>query len=171
MFSLSWGCDEWPERVQRRCSHVRGSGKISRRPGVLILDRLTAVGAAQPRYGYSLTAIVEHDNPRADGCCTSPENPARLNGFDDGEEAKAVVNRVGNPAVSPGQVADMNVSMPIRHGMFVARFSALAEEHERLARLELLVGVAAKLHPGGRFTLELCYPTRVRPYTLLLQQG
>ena len=42
MFSLSWGCDEWPERVQRRCSHVRGSGKISRRPGVLILDRLTA---------------------------------------------------------------------------------------------------------------------------------
>jgi hypothetical protein len=33
----------------------------------------------------------------------------------------------------------MNISMPIRYGMFVARFAALAEEHERLARFEVLV--------------------------------
>jgi hypothetical protein len=114
---------------------------------------------------------VDHDNPRADGCCTSAENPARLNGFDDGEEAKPVINRVGNPTVLPGNVAEMNISMPIRHGMFVTRFSALAKEHERLARLEVLVGVAAKLHPGGRFALDLCYPTWVGPNTLLLEQG
>jgi hypothetical protein len=41
--------------------------------------------------------------------------------------------------------------------MFVG-FSALAEEHERLARFEVLVRVAAELHPGGRFASELCYP-------------
>ena len=116
-------------------------------------------------------AIVENDDPCADKSCAPAENPARLDGFDDGEEAKAVINRVGNPAVSPGNIAEMNISMPIRHGMFVARFSALAEEHERLARLEVLEGVAAKLHPSGRFAFQLCYPTRVRPYTLLLEQG
>jgi hypothetical protein len=65
----------------------------------------------------------------------------------------------------------MNISMPIRHGMFVARFSALAEEHERLAGFEVLVHVTAELYPGGRFAFQLCYPTRVRPYTLLLEQG
>jgi hypothetical protein len=92
---------------------------------------------------------VENDNPGADEGCAPTENPARLDGFDDGEEAKPVINRVGNPAVSPGNIAEMNISMPIRHGMFVARFSALAEEHERLARLEVLEGVAAKLYPSG----------------------
>jgi hypothetical protein len=55
---------------------------------------------------------VENDNPRADQCCPPAENPARLNGFDDGKEAKPVINRVGNPAVSPGNVAEMNISMP-----------------------------------------------------------
>jgi hypothetical protein len=65
----------------------------------------------------------------------------------------------------------MDISMPICHGMFVARFSALAEEHERLARFKMLVRVAAELHPGGRFAFQLCYPTRVRPYALLLEQG
>jgi hypothetical protein len=131
----------------------------------------TPLPLSAPRASYSLTAIVENDNPRADECCTPAENPARLNGFDDGEEAKAVVNRVGNPAVSPGQVADMNVSMPIRHGMFVARFSALAKEHERLTRFKVLICIATTLDPGGRFAFQLCYPTRVRPYTLLLEQG
>jgi hypothetical protein len=37
--------------------------------------------------------------------CALAENPAGLNGFDDGEEAKPVINRVGNPTVSPGNVA------------------------------------------------------------------
>jgi hypothetical protein len=65
----------------------------------------------------------------------------------------------------------MNISMPIRDGMFVAWFSALAEEHERLARLKVLVGIAADLHPGGQFPSELCYPTWVGPNTLFLEQG
>jgi hypothetical protein len=114
---------------------------------------------------------VEDDDPRADEGCAPAENPARLDGFDDGEEAKPVINRVGNPTVLPGNVAEMNISMPIRYGMFVARFSALAKEHERLAPFEVLVRIAAALDPGGRFALDLCYPTRVRPYTLLLEQG
>src|SRR5260370_20362683 len=65
----------------------------------------------------------------------------------------------------------MNISMPIRHGMFVARFSALAKEHECLARFEVLVRIAAALDPGGRFTLELCYPAWIGPNTLFLEQG
>jgi hypothetical protein len=36
--------------------------------------------------------------------------------------------------VSLGNVSKMNISMPIRHSMFVAGFSALAEEYERRAR-------------------------------------
>src|SRR5258707_465242 len=64
----------------------------------------------------------------------------------------------------------MNISMPIRHGIFVARFSALAEEHKRLARFEVLVSVAAELDPGGRFASEFCYPARVGPNTLFLEK-
>jgi hypothetical protein len=65
----------------------------------------------------------------------------------------------------------MNISMPIRHGMFVAWFSALAEEHERLPRFEVLVRIAAELHTAGRFASELCYPAWIGPNTLLLEQG
>jgi hypothetical protein len=65
----------------------------------------------------------------------------------------------------------MNISMPIRHGTFVARFSSLAEEHERLARFKMLVRVAAELHPGGRFALEVCYPAWIRPNSLFLEQS
>jgi hypothetical protein len=73
--------------------------------------------------------------------------------------------------VSYGNVAEMNVSMPIRHGMFVARFSALADEHERLAWSKVLVRIAATVDPGRRFFSELCYPAWVGPYTLLLEQS
>jgi hypothetical protein len=76
---------------------------------------------------------VEHDDPCADECCALAENPTSLNCFDDGEEAKPVINRIGNPAVSPRNVAKMNISMPIRHGVFITRFGALSDEHERLA--------------------------------------
>jgi hypothetical protein len=86
---------------------------------------------------------VENDNPRADECCAPAENPTRLDGFDDGEEAKPVINRIGNPTVLPGNVAEMNIAMPIRHGMFLARFSVLTDEQERLARFEVLVRIAA----------------------------
>ncbi len=118
-----------------------------------------------------LAAIVQNDDARADKFCALPENPTGLNGFDDGEEAKPVINRIGNPTVSPGNVAKMNISMPIRHGVFVTRFSALADEHERLARFKVLTRIAAALDPDGRFALQLAYPTRVGPHALLLEQG
>jgi hypothetical protein len=118
----------------------------------------------------SLAVIRENDDPRSDKSCPPAETPAGLNGFDDGEEAKPVINRFGDPTVLRRNVAEANVSMPIRHRMFVAWFSALAGEHERLARSEVLIRIAAKLDPGGRFTSQLCYPTRVGPYALLLEQ-
>ena len=49
-----------------------------------------------------------------------------LNALDDRKKAKPVINRVGNPTVLPANVAEMNISMSIRHGTFVAWFSALA---------------------------------------------
>jgi hypothetical protein len=117
---------------------------------------------------YSLTAIVENDDPRADESCAPAENPAGLNGFDNGEEATPVINRVRNPTVLRGDVAEMNISMPVRHGVFVARFSALPDELERLARSKVLIRIAAVC---GRFASQLCYPTRVGSHTLLLEQG
>jgi hypothetical protein len=98
---------------------------------------------------YSLAATAENNDPRADESCASAENPTGLNSVDDGKEAKPVINRFGNPTVSLWNVAETNISMPIRHGMFVARFSALTEQHERLARLEVLVRIAAELETGG----------------------
>src|SRR5258708_13598283 len=106
-----------------------------------------------------LAAIVQNDDARADKFCALPENPTGLNGFDNGEEAKPVINRIGNPAVSPGNVAKMNISMPIRHGVFVARFSALADEHERLARFKVLTRRACTPDPHGRFASTLRDPT------------
>ena len=118
-----------------------------------------------------LAAIVQNDDARADEFCALAENPAGLNGFDDGEEAKPVINRIGNPAVSPGNVAQMNISMPIRHGVFITRFGALADEHERLARSKVLTRIAAALDPDGRFASQLSYPARVGAHVLLLEQG
>jgi hypothetical protein len=114
---------------------------------------------------------VENDNAYADEFCAVAKNPAGLDRFDDGEEAKSVVNSLGNPTVSPGNVAKMNVSMPVRYGMLVARFSALADEGERLARPEVLTRIAAALDPDRRFVSQLCYPAGVGPHTLLLEEG
>jgi hypothetical protein len=118
-----------------------------------------------------LAAIVQNDDARADEFCALAENPAGLNGFDDGEEAKPVINRIGNPTMSPGNVPNMNISMPIRHGVFITRFRALADEHERLAWSEVLTRIAAALDPGGRFASQLGYPARVGPHTLLLEES
>ena len=52
----------------------------------------------------------------------------------------------------------MNISMPIRHGVFVARFSALADERERLTRSQVFTRIAAALDPDGRFASQLRYP-------------
>jgi hypothetical protein len=116
-------------------------------------------------------AIVENDDPRTDESCALAENPAGLNGFDNGEEVTPVIDRVGYPTVSPGGVAEMNTSMPVRYGVFVTRFSALADELERLARSKVLIRLAADLDPDGRFAAQLYYPARVGPHTLFLEQG
>jgi hypothetical protein len=104
-FLLGWGRDEWPAQVVCRYGRLRSSGKIRRRAALSFLDHLTAVRRHVPRCGYPLTAIVENDNPRADGCCTPAENPAGLNGFDDGKEAKPVIDRIPGSTLSgtPGR--------------------------------------------------------------------
>jgi hypothetical protein len=119
----------------------------------------------------SLTAIAQNDDARADEFCALPKNPASLNGFDDGEESKPVINRIGNPTMSPGNVAKMNISMPIRHGVFITRFGALADEHERLTRSKVLARITTALDPDGRFASQLGDPARVGPHTLLFEQG
>jgi hypothetical protein len=123
------------------------------------------------RRRYSLTATIENDDARADEFCAVTENQAGFNGFNDGEEAKPVIDRFGNPTVSPGNVAKMNISMPIRHGVFVACVSALADEHECFARSKMVSCIPAALDPDGRFASQLCYPARVGTYAVLLEQG
>jgi hypothetical protein len=61
----------------------------------------------------SLTAAVKNDDACADEFCALAEKQTGLNGFNDGEEAKPVINRFGNPTVSAGNVAQMNIPMPI----------------------------------------------------------
>src|SRR5262249_28341990 len=123
---------------------ILGGGRQRPNPGICGL---------RPR--SSLTAIVENDDPRADESCAPAENPAGFDGFDNGEEAMLVINRIGNPMVSLGDVPEMNISMPVRHGMFVARLSVLADELERLARSKVLIRIAADLDPDGRSASQL----------------
>jgi hypothetical protein len=61
--------------------------------------------------------------------------------------------------------------MPIRDGVFVTRFRALADEHERLARPKMLTHIAATLDTGRRFASQLGYRARVGPHTVLLEEG
>src|SRR5262249_35497199 len=123
---------------------------------------------ASPR--CSLMAIVENDDPRADVFCAPAENPAGLDRFDDGEEATVVIERVGNPTVLRGDVAEMKVSMPVGHGVFVAWLRVFADELERLAGSKMLIRIAADLDPDARSAPQLCDPARVGPHALLLEE-
>src|SRR5262249_62251865 len=139
-----------PIRNCAGCCSQPGNPLCRKTSSFLLVCGLSAARTSlclRPR--YSLTAIMENDDSRAHECCAPAKTPAGLNGFDDGEEAKPVINRFGNPTVSPGNVAEMNISVPIRHGVFVARFGALADERERFARSKVLIRIAAALDPRG----------------------
>jgi hypothetical protein len=58
---------------------------------------------------------------------------------------------VGNPALSLGDVVKVKSAMAIRHGVIVAPIGGLADEFERFARSDMLVGIVAPIDPSGRF--------------------
>jgi len=51
--------------------------------------------------------------------------------------------------------------MMVRHRMIVVSITGLSHKLEGLARLKVLICVAAAIDAGRRFTPELCYRTRV----------
>ena len=98
-----------------------------------------------------LAAVGEDDDARADEFCTPTENPARLDIFDKDHEVKSIVQRLGNPTMSPGDVAEMNAAMIIRHGAVIARISRPADKLKWLSRSEVFIGIMATVNTSGRF--------------------
>src|SRR5882757_8038194 len=100
------------------------------------------------------------------------KNPSDLDPVGDCGEAKPIVERLGDPAVPPGNVAEMYATMVIGHGVAVALIGRPANELECLARSNVLIGVTPPIDAaGGRFALQLRYPARIRPDAAFGEQG
>src|SRR5437660_12601373 len=97
-----------------------------------------------------LATVGEDDDARADEFCTPTENPARLDIFDKDHEVKSIVQRLGNPTMSPGDVAEMNAAMIIRHGVVIDRISRPADKCMWLSRSAVIIGLIVSDIPTGR---------------------
>jgi hypothetical protein len=115
-------------------------------------------------------AIVENDDTGADELCAPPEN-ATLDLFGNGSETKPIVQCLGDPPVSLGDIAKMNAAMMIRHGVIIALVGGLANELKCLARPDVFIDIFAAIDPSRRFDTEACYPARVGPHAALREQG
>jgi hypothetical protein len=60
-----------------------------------------------------LPAVVEDNDARANEFCAPTEEPTRFDIFDNDREAKSIVQRLSNPMVSFGDVAEVNSAMII----------------------------------------------------------
>src|SRR5262249_33806843 len=78
----------------------------------------------------------------------------------------------GDPAVSPGDVAEKNAAMMIGHGVAVVLLDWAANELKRLAGSNVLIGVGPPVDvAGGQFALELRDPARIGPNATFREQG
>src|SRR6266705_1291681 len=100
-----------------------------------------AQGEGDTFFERAASAVGEDDDARADEFCTPTDNPARLDVFDKDHEMKSIVQRLGNPTMSPGDVAEMNAAMIIRHGAVIARISRPADKLKWLSRSEVFIGI------------------------------
>jgi hypothetical protein len=80
-------------------------------------------------------AVVEDDQAGAHGSRLPPGQPAHLDVLDDDREAQSVIERVGNPALTFGNVAEVDSSMVVSDRALISRMIALAHELEGFARL------------------------------------
>src|SRR6266702_1561098 len=80
---------------------------------------------------------------------------------DKDHEVKPIVQRLGNPTMSPGDGAEMNAAMIRRHGAVMARISRPADKLKWISRSEVFIGIMATVNTSGRFAAELSNPARV----------
>jgi hypothetical protein len=73
-----------------------------------------------------------------------------------------IVDRIGDPTMLLGDVAEVNAAMIVRDGATVAPLCRLTDEFHRLARSQVIVGIAAAVDAPSRFPAELIYPARIR---------
>jgi hypothetical protein len=148
--------------------------RISLVPWPISADRTglrIIAGQATPQKAL-LAAVVEDDDARADEFGAAAKDPSDLDPFGDGGEAKPVVERLGDPAVARGNVAEQNAAMMIGHGVAVVLIDRPAHELERLAGSNVLIGVAPPIDAAGeQFALQLGDPARIGPNAAFRDQG
>jgi hypothetical protein len=73
-----------------------------------------------------------------------------------------IVDRIGDPTMLLGDVAEVNAAMVVRNVATVAPLCRLTNEFDRLARPQVIAGIAAAVNARSRFPPELIYPARIR---------
>src|SRR5262249_59343699 len=102
----------------------------------------------------SSMAVVKDEQARVHGSRAPQAQPAHLDLFDDDREAQPVIERVCDPALTLGDVAEVNAPMVVSDRAPIARMIELAHQLEGLARLDEPVDVAPAIDAGRRRTPE-----------------
>src|SRR5262249_2059331 len=115
-------------------------------------------------------AVVEDDQAGAHRSRAPPRQPAHLDLLDDDREAQSVIERVGDPALTLGDVAEVNSSMAVSDRAPVLRMIEFAPELECLSRLDESIDVAPAIHASRRRTPEFVDAAWVGAYPRLFEQ-
>src|SRR5262249_55551978 len=76
-----------------------------------------------------------------------------------------------NPTVSLGNVAEMDPAMPKSDDVTTTLNGTVADKLDRLARSNVLIGIAPAIDACGRVESEFCYPTRIGSHAAFREQG
>src|SRR5262249_38689032 len=113
------------------------------------------------RKATAASMAVEGDQAGVHRARPPRKQPAHLDLLDDDREAQSVVERVGNPALMPGNVAEVNPPMVISDRAPISRMIELAHELEGIAGLDESVDVAPAIHASRGRTPQLLDATGV----------
>ena len=97
--------------------------------------------AALRRFYWVLATVAQDDDARANEFRVPAKNPSDLDPLGDCGKAKPIIERLGDPAVPSGDVAEKNATMMIGHGVAVVWIDWPANELKGLARSNVFVGV------------------------------
>jgi hypothetical protein len=115
-------------------------------------------------------AVVENDQAGAHGSSPPLGQPAHLDLFDDDREAQSVIERVGDPTLAFGDVAEVHSSMVVSDRTLISRMVELAHELKGVARLDEPIDVAPAVHAGRRRAPEFRDATWVGAHARLSDQ-
>ena len=118
-----------------------------------------------------MLAGVEDQNPDAHEFYASAHDADNFDLVYDGNKPTPVVYSRCDPTMSLWDVAKVDAVMAIRHGVIGALIGRFADELDRLARSNVLIGIAAAIGPIGRFAPELRYPTWIRLHAAFCEEG